>query len=649
MAKIRNIGIFAHVDAGKTSLTENMLFASGAIKSLGSVDDGTTQSDQMEVEKKRGISVRSSLNSFEWKGYKINLVDTPGHVDFSADVERVLQVIDGAVLVISAIDGVQSHTDTIWQALKERNIPCILFVNKIDRPGVYLEGMLEELSAELTENFIPFQRVSNEGTSDVEITPIEIKESPSSVEKIANVDDSILGLFLEEKEIPENLLQDALKKRIAKVEFFPLLFGSAKLQLGINHLLEIILEHLPPPIITENEQVSALIYSLTHQDKIGKTAFVRMFQGQLKVRDLVQNHSKGIEEKITQLNIPSAGGNEMVETVSAGDIVGIIGLNESSTGDVLGKISAQIPDSISLNTSLLTVQVKAKEDKDYADLAHALQMLSVEDPSLEFEWYREEKEMHVKVMGWIQIEVLEQIILQRFGIVAIFEDPTVIYKETPITSGYGLGHYTMPKPCWAIVRFLIEPGERGSGVQYESKIRTSDVHQKYQNEVERSIPRALKQGIKGWEVIDIKITLVQGEDHQMHSRPGNFVLATPMGIMLALEETGTKFLEPILAFKITASDELLGKLTAEILRMRGQFNSPQIANNKMILTGTVPVAESLQFPVQLASLSGGKAKMNLRFHSYAECPAEYCKTREFKGISPLDRSKYILKMRKAVD
>ncbi len=282
-------------------------------------------------------------------------------------------------------------------------------------------------------------------------------------------------------------------------------------------------------------------------------------------------------------------------------------------------------------------------------MAEALQILEKEDPALEFEWYREDKELQLKVMGAIQVEVLEQIILQRFGISVQFEDPTVIYKETPITSGYGIGHYTMPKPCWAIVKFLIEPAPRGSGVSYKSLVRTSDIHQKYQNEVERSIPKALQQGIKGWEVTDLKITLVEGEDHQMHSRPGNFVLATPMGIMNALNDIGTQFLEPILWFKITANDELLGKLTSEIIQMRGQFDSPTIVDNKMTLTGTVPLATSLDFPVRLSSLSGGKAKLLTRFHSYQVCEDALAQTRPYKGISPLDRSKYILKMRKALE
>ncbi len=646
---IRNIGIFAHVDAGKTSITENMLFLGGVTNSLGSVDNGTTQTDFLEVEKNRGISVRSSLTSLVWKDVKVNLVDTPGHVDFSADVERVLRVIDAAVLVISAIDGVQSQTESIWNALKEREIPVLLFVNKIDRAGVHLEALLEDLSSELCDQHIPLQTVDAEGSAEASIQKVAIKDQEQNIEKLAGHDDVILEQYLEGVEIPEQQLHSCFREQVKLAKVFPLLFGSAKLSLGVQALLDAIVEYLPGPVVHGDHQLSALVYSVYHDPKMGKMAYARIFEGSLKVKEGLRNLSRQVEEKVQALRAGPANNYANMDSVQAGDIVGISGLTQAHTGDILGQTCPQMPEAVSLNASLLTVQVKAKEEKQYAELAEALQTLAVEDPSLDFEWYREDKEMHVKVMGWIQIEVLQQILEHRFGVAATFEDPTVIYKETPVTSGFGIGHYTMPKPCWAIVRFLIEPGPRGSGVQYQSLVRTSDVHQKYQNEVERTIPKALTQGIKGWEVTDIKITLVEGEDHQMHSRPGNFVLATPMGIMLALEATNTKLLEPILWFKITASDELLGKITSEIIQMRGSFESPIIVNNKLTLLGTLPVATSLDFPVRLSSLSGGKAKMISRFYAYADCPDELGKIRPFKGISPLDRSKYILKMRKALE
>ena len=246
------------------------------------------------------------------------------------------------------------------------------------------------------------------------------------------------------------------------------------------------------------------------------------------------------------------------------------------------------------------------------------------------------------------MQILEHILLNRFNIETTFEEPTVIYRETPTQKGEGYVRYWMPKPCWAIMRFLIEPGERNSGVQYSSIVSVDKIHQKYQNEVERTIKSALKQGIKGWEVTDLKITLIDGEDHEVHSHPGDFVVATPMGIMDGLTNTGTTFLEPILSFKISAAEELLGNITSDIQQMRGRFDSPTFDNGKFFLTGFLPLATSIDYPVKLSSRSGGKAKIVTTLHGYEPCSEELGVIRSYKGISPLDTAKYILKARKAI-
>jgi ribosomal protection tetracycline resistance protein len=301
-----------------------------------------------------------------------------------------------------------------------------------------------------------------------------------------------------------------------------------------------------------------------------------------------------------------------------------------------------------LKVPLLTVQVKPVSDKDYAALAEAMAEIALEDPALEFEWLREEAELHVKVMGWIQMEVLERILADRFGLAARFENPTVIYMETPSGTGEGFVQYWMPKPCWAIMRFRIEPGERGSGVVYQSNVGVNDIQQKYQNEVERCITGALKQGIKGWEVTDLRITLIAGEDHPMHSRPGDFTVATPMGIMNGLVNTGTTLLEPMIRFHIQANEELLGAIVSDITRMRGTFESPVMDNGRFTIGGFVPLSTSIDFPVKLSSRSGGKARISTHFFGYRECADEVGVIRPFKGISPLDTAKYILKARKAL-
>ncbi|MBU8892245.1 MAG: TetM/TetW/TetO/TetS family tetracycline resistance ribosomal protection protein [Bacteroidales bacterium] len=648
--KIRNIGILAHVDAGKTTITENFLFLSGQTKKLGSVDDGTTQTDFMAVERERGISVRSSNTTFDWEGVKINLIDTPGHVDFSADVERVLRVMDCAVIVISAVEGVQAHTETLWNALQNLKIPTIIFINKIDRAGADVELVINEIRKELTNNIAVLSEVSNEATTNANVSFLWNNEALNDtiIEAIANTDEDVLSKYLDEHKFSFGELDESLTKAVNNCNLYPVLMGSAKNSIGVRELLNAVIHYLPGQIADKTKPLSALIYKITHDKTMGQISHVKVYNGEIRNREAIKNASQEINEKVTQVRKLISNKFEDIGEVFAGDIAGICGLQNAKVGDILGEFSDVLPEDISLRTPLLTVQVKAENDKDYPALAQALQELSREDPTLDFEWLREDKELHVKIMGWIQIEVIEKILENRFSIKAKFDDPTVIYKETPTKTGEGFIRYWMPKPCWAIMKFLIEPAEIGSGVKYESKISVDDVQQKYQNEVERTIPNALKQGIKGWEVTDLKITLIEGEDHQVHSNPGDFIVATPMGIMNGLANTDTTLLESLISFKISATEDLLGAITSDITQMRGTFGSPEMENGKFILSGILPVATSLDFPVRLSSRSGGKAKISTKFHGYQECSDELGQAREYKGISPLDTSKWILKARKAL-
>ncbi len=647
--KIINIGILAHVDAGKTTLTESLLYLGGEIKAIGDVDKGNAQTDFLDIEKERGISVRSASSTFYWKDVQINLIDTPGHIDFSAEVERSLRILDAAILVVSAVEGVQAHTENICLALKEHQIPTIVFINKLDRVGADTEKAIREIKKDLELAVFPMQKTENEGEKDVSIIELWDEDiiTESQIETIANTNDSILEKYVEEKELSYNELNTQLQKASKTAQIVPLLMGIAKTQLGVENLLDNIITYLPFAKGDVENDFSAVVFRIDYDKKHGKVFGIRVFDGKLKAKDIVFNASQEKEEKVHLLKRYNAGSFEDAKLVEAGDIAAVCGLNNTKLGDVLGNAD-KIPSQVKLNSPLLTVQIKALEEKDYANLAAALLILSEEDPELQFEWLKEDKELHIKIMGWIQIQVLEQILFQRFGIEAKCDNPTVIYKETPIKKAEGYARYWMPKPCWAIIKFLIEPGETGSGVVYTSKISVDKIHKKYQNEVERSISNALKQGIKGWEVTDIKITLIDGEDHEVHSRPGDFIIATPMAMMNGLENTGTKFLEPYIWFQIKATEDLLGAITSDIIQMRGSFESPLIENESVVLEGVVPVASSMDFPVRLSSRSGGKAKIKTRFHSYKECQDEFGVIQEYKGISPLDEAKYILKARKAL-
>ena len=653
--KIKNIGILAHVDAGKTTLTESFLFLAKAIKQKGNVDQGSSVTDSLDVEKERGISVRAASASFLWNNYQINLIDTPGHADFSAEVERALSVLDGAILIISAAEGVQAHTFTLWEALKSMKIPTIIFINKIDRDGADYSNTLKEIGEELKAPVFPLFGVKNEGSRKAEIINLFkdqdlnrensiIKET--AIENLAGKDEEILEKYLNEETIDPQVLYNKAIQQTLSCEIYPVFTGIAKQDIGIKELLQGVIDFLPDAKNETDAPTSAFVFKIEHNKTLGRLAYVRLFSGKLKVRDIIQNISQGKDEKIAQIKKVSTGKFENITEIYAGDISVVSGLQEVCAGDILGSAKF-IPHPVSLQQSVLTVQAKTLKEGDYARLADALSELNSEDPLLDFKWFKEEREMHLKLMGNIQSEILESVLKSRFGIEAKFTDPTVIYKETPASIAEGYVEYTMPKPCWAVMRFRVEAGERNSGIQFESKVGVNKIKQKYQNEVERTIPLSLAQGIKGWEVTDLKVTLIGGEDHEIHSRPGDFILATSMGLMRALENAGTDFLEPLYDFEIKAQEIFLGKIVSDLTKMRANFESPTFEDDIFQIKGKIPVATSMNLSIQLSSLTGGKGKLKLRFGGYSQCDEDYGKTRTYKGVNPLNESQWILHHRGA--
>lgn len=645
--KIRNLGILAHVDAGKTTVTENMLFLSGSTRALGDVNKGTTLSDGLEVEKKRGISVRASSFTFQWQDVQINLIDTPGHVDFSAEVERSLRVLDCAVLVLSAVEGIQAHTETIWHALKALHIPVILFINKIDRVGANTHAIIETLAQEFTSDLVLLNQPKDEGQTEATLTELTPEQENENTEKIAETDDALLEQYFNDVPMTPEALQQALACAVHKRQLFPILCGVAKNNIGIEDLLNAIVKYFPDADTSVEAPVSGVVFRLEHDLKLGRIAGVRLYRGQIKNRDTLHNATANREEKITQIKKTTLNKFEDTGLIQAGDIGFICGMPEVQIGDILGDPSP-VPGNHPLSVPLLSVQVIPQDEANHTPLAEALQQLASEDPHLNFRWFPEERELHVKIMGVIQTEILTEILLTRFGIVASFGDPTVIYKETASGTGYGAESYTMPKPCWAIVKYLIEPGPLGSGISFHSEVATNDIKQKYQNEIERNLAEAVHQGPKGWEVTDIKITLVEGSDHVLHSRPGNFRLATNIAVLRGLTDIGTTLLEPFLAFRIAAPEEFVGKISSDIITMRGTFEPPQMADGRFTLKGRFPLATSLDYAIRISSQTGGKATLSVHFDGYEPCDDELGVVRTYKGICPLDRSKYILKMRGAI-
>ncbi|MEK4343985.1 translation factor GTPase family protein [Paenibacillus sp. FSL P4-0184] len=647
-----NVGIFAHVDAGKTTTTEHILYESGRIRALGSVDSGTALTDSMDVERQRGISVRAALASFEWKGVQINLVDTPGHVDFLSEVERSLRVMDCAVLILSAVEGVQAQSEMIWNALRKLGIPTLIFMNKMDRVGADPEAVLAQARNYLSSDIIPVQQPIGKEQEYIEAIDLWGSDTDPAAqtelfEALAERDEDLLETYMSGSSIDLAAWKKYMKTASASGRFFPMVYGVAAKGLGITALLDAMVEYFPRAGGNVEGPVSGIVYNIQRDKSMGRMAFVRLYEGTIRNRDTVMNYTQDIQGKVTQIRKVEGGRTEDVGSLEAGDIAVIYGLSGVRIGDVLGHPEA-IPEEAKLAVPLLTVRVFWGIDMDDHKVIGALQELADEDPLLDAQWLQDERELHIKVMGPIQLEILNSVLEERYALKVTFGQPSVIYKETPASAGEGFIAYTMPKPCWAILRFQIEPGPPGSGLVYDSIVRSSDLLPQYQSETARRVPEALQQGLYGWEVTDLKVTLIEGQHHVWHTHPLDFAVATPMGIMDGLARVGTKLLEPILQVRIVVPEENGGRVMNDLVQMRGTFEPPVLQGERMIIEGRLPLATSLDYPVILSSYTKGRSTFTSFFAGYEECPLDVSAERTRRGVNPLDQAKYILSVRKAL-
>lgn len=653
-----NVGIFAHVDAGKTTTTEHILYESGRIRMPGRVDDGTALTDSLEVERQRGISVRAAMTTFTWKGTQVNLIDTPGHVDFLSEVERSLRVMDCAVLVLSAVEGVQAQTEMIWNALAKLRIPTLLFVNKMDRVGADPEAVLTQARNYLSADIIPVQHPLNGAadlwSADGEAAAAEAGEAGALmaertrlIEALAERDEAMLEAYLNGENIALERWERCAEELARSARIYPLLYGAAAKGIGIAALLDAMLRYFPLAGGDAESPLSGVVFKIERDKTMGRMAYVRLYEGSLRNRDTVFNHTLNLSEKVTQIRKIDGNRTEDIGLLQAGDIAAVCGLSHVRIGDVLGRPDA-IPAEAKLAVPLLTVRAHPANDAEYRAVADALQELSDEDPLLDVQWLQDERELHVKVMGPIQLEVLSSVLASRYGLQVTFGKPSVIYKETPKQAGEGYIAYTMPKPCWAILRFRIEPGPRGSGLTYEAHVRDEDLLPQYQNEVARRVPEALQQGLYGWEVTDLKVTLTYGQHHVWHTHPLDFAVATPMGIMDGLAKVGTQLLEPILHVRLVVPEENAGRVMNDLVQMRGRFEPPQLQGERVLIEGQVPLSTSLQYPIELSSYTKGRSTFASSFAGYEPCPPDVQAERTRRGVNPLDQAKYILSVRKAL-
>jgi ribosomal protection tetracycline resistance protein len=652
---IRNIGIFAHVDAGKTTLTENFLYISGSIKDMGRVDEGTAHTDSMEVERKRGISVSAAAASVLWKGIQINIIDTPGHVDFSAEVERSLMVLDGAILVISAVEGVQSQTEIIWNALGEMNIPTLVFINKIDRAGSDISMVLEQIKSRITKDIVPIQIVLGEGEKQPRI--IEFKEDlndtfnesmiknlrESMCEILAENNENILEKVVNDERISISEIEKALISSASDGKTFPVMFGAALKGLGIDSVLDAVTEYLPPPLIEGDSEPTGIAYKIHHGKYGGKAVHVRLYEGSVRVREMIYNYTRGVEEKITGIFKVNGSQFEPVEVLEAGEIGILSGLESVKIGDIFGN-SRRFKKLPKIASPTLTVRVLPVRGEQLDYMMEAFRRLEEEDPLLNVKWLTLERELHVQLMGMIQMEILTGVIKSRFDLEVMFEKPSVIYKETPLE--VGIGYVSMTSPYLATLEIKVEPLPKGSGIIYESNYTTDFIFPRFQNEVKETVPEVLKEGVYGWEVTDAKITLIGGRSIELATKPSDFRAVTPIALMDALKNAGTKLLEPIQEFEIRVSKEEAGTIIGDLISMRAVLEEQIIEGESYIAKGRIPVATSLNYSVRIASLSQGRGFLKTRFLGFEECPLELGTVRQRKTADPSDRERYLISISK---
>ena len=645
---ILNLGIFAHVDAGKTTTVEHLLYMSGTTRKLGSVDDGSAVTDSLEIERSRGISVKSASAVINFPNLRINIIDTPGHMDFTAEVQRALIAVDCAILIVSAAEGVQSQTELFFNALCSAKIPTIIFVNKIDRAGVETDKILAEIKRTLSADVLPINAVKSQGARDCAVENRVFDDD--DIFTLCSFDNTLENDFFNGVEINQIRLNNSLFHQCSKGNVYPLVYGSAACNIGIEKLAEAVKQF---PVLRETEEggVSGSVYKIEHDKAMGKVAHIRLFSGQIANRDAITLSDGNIDprvEKITQIRrLTSASKHEDSGKLCSGDIAAVYGLSSAKIGDIVGEIFEGRNRSVLKTIPLFNVKV-SDGNPNSTPLLTAIRELSEEDPLLSYEWAQDERELTIKIMGEIQIEVLQHLLSERYNIKAEFSPPTVIYKETVLKKGVGYEAYTMPKPCWACVELTFEPLPQGSGYIFESAVKGGQIPYKYQTHIKTSLNDAIKQGLYGWETTDVKITLTGGEDHFIHTHPMDFFVATPVAFMNGMVNCQSQLLEPFITAKISASEELCGRILSDITLMRGQFDSPVITNGNAEIETQLPLAAAYDYSVRLASLSFGKARYSSQFADFRPCPLELGKTATRRGINPLDRAKWILHCRQAL-
>ena len=655
--RILNLGILAHVDAGKTTLTERLLFAAGVIEQMGSVDDGTTQTDTLALERQRGITIKSAVVSFVIGNITVNLIDTPGHPDFIAEVERVLNVLDGAVLVISAVEGVQAQTRVLMRALQRLHIPTLIFVNKIDRAGAHHERVLQSIAEKLTPAMIPMGSTSNLGTRSADFTPYGPAEADFTmrlVDILSHHNDALLAAYVNnEATVSYRQLRSELAAQTRQALVHPVFFGSAITGAGVDALIAGIEELLP---VAEGDAVgpaSGSVFKIERGPAGEKIAYVRMFTGIVRVRDRLQ-FGRGKEGRVTAIRVFERGSAVRRASVAAGQIGKLWGLGDVQIGDTIGIARTTTEQRYFAPPTLETVIVP-RRPADKGALHGALTQLAEQDPLINLRQDDSLQELYVSLYGEVQKEVIQATLANDFNIDVDFRETIPIYIERPIGTGAAVAILgKAPNPFLATVGLRIEPAPINTGVTFRLDVRVETIPlfvykavEHFQKAIEDTVLETLRQGLYGWQVTDCAVTMTHSAYVSPSSTPRDFRLLTPLVLMEALKQAGTVVCEPIHRFHLEIPADALAAIVPALARLGAVPQTQELRSSACLLAGEIPAGRVHELQQQVRALTRGEGVLESAFDHY-EPVRGTIPIRPRTDYNPLNRKEYLLHVMRRV-
>jgi elongation factor G len=670
LERYRNIGIIAHIDAGKTTTTERVLYYTGRTHRLGSVDDGTTVTDWMDQERERGITIVAAAVSAEWKGYFINIIDTPGHIDFTAEVQRSLRVLDGGVVVFDAVQGVEPQSETVWRQADRYGVPRMCFINKMDRVGAAFDRSVDSIRARLGANPIPIQfpigeessfrgvidlmqqqavlwtDQTGEAPSVVEIPPEFQAEAETRrahmIEQIAELDESLTLKYLEGQKISVEELKAALRREVIKGKAAPVLCGSALRNKGVQLVLDAVVDYLPSPLdipavhgthtgtgedqtrpVDESAPLSALVFKIVSDPYVGRLAYFRVYSGKLKQGSTVLNSGRGKRERVGRLIRMYADRREEIDEVLAGDIAAVLGMKDTFTGDTLSDLSNPILlENITFPEPVIAVAIEPKSTADQDKLSQALHKLAEEDPTFRVRSDENTGQTIISGMGELHLDVLVERMRREFNVHATVGRPRVAYRES-ITRAVNKAEYRYVKQTggrgqYGHVVLALAPGEPGSGVVFEDKIVGGAIPREYIPAVEKGVKEAAEAGVlAGYPVVDVAITLTDGSFHEVDSNEMAFKMAATFAFREGIQKGAPVLLEPVMKVEVVSPEEYLGDVMGNLASRRATIGGVESrTGNVQAVQAMVPLAEMFGYATELRSATQGRGVFTMEFDHY---------------------------------